>query len=229
VRPDPEDDIDQIDAHSRPRTRVGQFFANAFRPLSARSRRESYSSVSSTAASSAVSSNFNNNNNNKESPLPSPDLLESIAPFSRFVYPDSRSPLDLPLPHSADAVPSPDKPHPEGKLQRSSSSASKKGPTERHVRRNSTLGSTSSNTNTDNTITDSNRDSTVSTPRWRFLPSFLTHSSTPSTASDIPIRQRPRKGDIICLNYDTLDDRGMRRLEGRSDHRPVIGTYAIYL
>jgi hypothetical protein len=40
---------------------------------------------------------------------------------------------------------------------------------------------------------------------------------------------RPRKGDIVCLSYRTLDDRGMRRLEGRSDHRPVMGVYAIYV
>jgi len=39
----------------------------------------------------------------------------------------------------------------------------------------------------------------------------------------------PRKGDVVCLSYRTLDDRGMRRLEGRSDHRPVIGVYAIYV
>ncbi|KAI9440125.1 DNase I-like protein [Lactarius indigo] len=36
-------------------------------------------------------------------------------------------------------------------------------------------------------------------------------------------------GDVLCLSYRTLDDRGMRRLEGRSDHRPVIGVYAIYV
>jgi hypothetical protein len=40
---------------------------------------------------------------------------------------------------------------------------------------------------------------------------------------------RPRKGDVVCLSYRTLDDRGMRQLEGRSDHRPVIGVYAIYV
>ncbi|KAI9440235.1 DNase I-like protein [Lactarius psammicola] len=40
---------------------------------------------------------------------------------------------------------------------------------------------------------------------------------------------RPRKGDVVCLSYRTLDDRGMRRLEGRSDHRPVMGVYAIYV
>jgi hypothetical protein len=47
-----------------------------------------------------------------------------------------------------------------------------------------------------------------------------------SAATESP---RPRKGDIVCLNYRTLDDRGMHRLEGRSDHRPVIGVYAIYV
>jgi len=47
-----------------------------------------------------------------------------------------------------------------------------------------------------------------------------------SAATESP---RPRKGDIVCLSYRTLDDRGMRRLEGRSDHRPVVGVYAIYV
>ena len=49
-------------------------------------------------------------------------------------------------------------------------------------------------------------------------------SAAPATESP-----RPRKGDVVCLSYRSLDDRGMRRLEGRSDHRPVIGVYAIYV
>lgn len=32
----------------------------------------------------------------------------------------------------------------------------------------------------------------------------------------------PRKGQVECLLYKSLDDREMRALEGRSDHRPVI-------
>lgn len=32
----------------------------------------------------------------------------------------------------------------------------------------------------------------------------------------------PRKGEIECLLYKSLNDREMRMLEGRSDHRPVI-------
>ncbi|KAH9178371.1 DNase I-like protein [Lactarius sanguifluus] len=87
--------------------------------------------------------------------------------------------------------------------------------------------------------------------RWRLL-SFLSRDGeatrdvddvaapgvapTPSSASSSghdavmnAVELRARKGDVLCLSYRTLDDRGMRRLEGRSDHRPVIGVYAIYV
>lgn len=37
----------------------------------------------------------------------------------------------------------------------------------------------------------------------------------------------PKKGRIECLLYKSLDDREMRILEGRSDHRPVIFVGAI--
>jgi len=37
------------------------------------------------------------------------------------------------------------------------------------------------------------------------------------------------RGEVQCLSYATLSDREMRRLEGRSDHRPVIGQFAVYL
>ncbi|KAA1467365.1 DNase I-like protein [Dentipellis sp. KUC8613] len=78
----------------------------------------------------------------------------------------------------------------------------------------------------------SGESSPFNTPsRWRFLP-FLSREHT-EHKDIIPqhpvVPPRPRKGDVICLNYQTLDDRGMRRLEGRSDHRPVIGSYAVYI
>lgn len=38
-----------------------------------------------------------------------------------------------------------------------------------------------------------------------------------------------RKGDVVCLEYGTLDDSAMRRLEGRSDHRPILGTFSVYV
>ncbi|CAK5268597.1 unnamed protein product, partial [Mycena citricolor] len=71
-------------------------------------------------------------------------------------------------------------------------------------------------------------DHRAATPsRWRFFPSFLSHPSAHS--SDGPPSDGPRRGEVFCTSYRTLDDRGMRRLEGRSDHRPVIGTYTIYI
>jgi hypothetical protein len=82
-----------------------------------------------------------------------------------------------------------------------------------------------------------------SIPLWRYIPSMFSSNSsmgsrsttlTPASEATAipPIPPHPpihRKGDVLCLKYDTLDDRGMRRLEGRSDHRPVIGSYAMYI
>ena len=62
--------------------------------------------------------------------------------------------------------------------------------------------------------------------RWRFFPFRRDTSQTVTQDNVMPQHTR---GDVVCLSYNTLDDRGMRRLEGRSDHRPVIGSYAVYL
>ena len=70
----------------------------------------------------------------------------------------------------------------------------------------------------------------LSGPRWLGFFPFLhrdhTLSSTAISSTAVP---SPRRGDIVCLEYRSLDDRAMHRLEGRSDHRPVIGSYAVYL
>jgi hypothetical protein len=62
------------------------------------------------------------------------------------------------------------------------------------------------------------------------LPAFLSphNNTTPESrqASSSPVYVR---GDVVCMSYGTLDDKEMKRLEGRSDHRPVIGAYAVYL
>lgn len=72
------------------------------------------------------------------------------------------------------------------------------------------------------------------TSLWKnfsFLP-FL-RDTLPQTGyppiPDSPPALLPRRGDVVCLGYNTLDDRQMRRLEGKSDHRPVIGAYALYI
>ncbi|GJE85589.1 EEP domain-containing protein [Phanerochaete sordida] len=73
------------------------------------------------------------------------------------------------------------------------------------------------------------------TSLWKsfsFLP-FL--RDTPPAADRPPTPESPppppphRRGDVVCLGYNTLDDRQMRRLEGKSDHRPVIGAYALFI
>ncbi|CAE6456293.1 unnamed protein product [Rhizoctonia solani] len=69
---------------------------------------------------------------------------------------------------------------------------------------------------------------------WRFFKQFNREPTVivaepepePEPAEGLQIR---RRGDIVCVSYGTLDDREMQRLGGRSDHRPVIGTYAVYI
>ncbi|GAC72557.1 inositol polyphosphate 5-phosphatase and related proteins [Moesziomyces antarcticus T-34] len=58
--------------------------------------------------------------------------------------------------------------------------------------------------------------------------------ATPASAADDTVADAdadrlvgPRRGTIECLLYKALDDREMRVLEGRSDHRPVIFVGAI--
>ncbi|KAI6099831.1 hypothetical protein F5141DRAFT_1143826 [Pisolithus sp. B1] len=62
--------------------------------------------------------------------------------------------------------------------------------------------------------------------RWRFFPF---RRDTSQTATQDSWASQFARGEVVCLGYNSLDDRGMRRLEARSDHRPVIGSYAVYL
>ncbi|KAJ6607363.1 Endonuclease/exonuclease/phosphatase [Mycena sp. CBHHK59/15] len=229
VQPDPEpEEEDMSDLQlSRPRTRVGQFFANAFRPLSARARRGSYSSF--TSAASATTDTTDADLPRTDSSPPSPEVTEQVAPFSRFVEPqgrllhgrstevfrDSAQPVALPRTASSEVAPG---------LHRSKSTTSH--------------GSPSPPARTLLPLTTALREhGRATTPsRWRFFPSFLSHIPSQSSSSQdasisietVPSRP-PCRGEVLCLNYSTLDDRGMRRLEGRSDHRPVIASYAVYI
>lgn len=81
------------------------------------------------------------------------------------------------------------------------------------------------------------KDSTPTPPastRWgRFFPFRRdTSASTLTMSESLHVPQGPPppvRGDVVCLSYRSLDDREMRLLEGRSDHRPVIGSYAVYI
>ncbi|KAJ7773047.1 inositol polyphosphate phosphatase [Mycena metata] len=235
VQPEPEsEDEEPFDfPTSRPRTRVGQFFANAFRPL--RARRNSYSSFTS-AVSIATSSTTNEADVSFTDSSPSsPDVTEQNAPFSRFVEPQGRlfhsrssemfnKPLAATRTLSSEAAPG---------LQRSNSSSNHPPTPPLNRPRRATL---SHETVASPTTAVPNLNRVATPSRWRFFPSFLTHNSTQSGSSQDPsasidtIPPRiPRRGEVQCLNYNTLDDRGMRRLEGRSDHRPVIAAYVVYV
>ncbi|KAF5392162.1 hypothetical protein D9757_001397 [Collybiopsis confluens] len=237
VQPDPEVDVDESENALRPRTKVAQFFANALRPLSARSRRESYSSLSSFVHSvtSSVSTHTSatptlHGEITPSSPIHSPDLLEQVAPFSRFVYGDAGADSSPGETTTAATNGLSFQSEVDSKRKRSNSFSSqhhsKLITTERDPKRASTSAPP--------IPSDSPfREPATAPSKWRFFP-FLSHNSTSSsdlipTSASISSVKPPRKGDIICLSYDTLDDRGMRQLEGRSDHRPVIGSYAVYL
>ena len=57
----------------------------------------------------------------------------------------------------------------------------------------------------------------------------VTHGTGQSVGVDGPPPRVYKRGEVQCLEYATLSDREMRLLEGRSDHRPVIGQFAVYL
>ncbi|KAK0480241.1 inositol polyphosphate phosphatase [Armillaria novae-zelandiae] len=238
VAPEPEPKLESPELQSRARTRMGQFFVNAFKPLSARRRQSSGSLTSGTISTPS-----------SESPRASRDILHHTSPFSRFTnpvqhlntqllehttvpytsstaqFPITETPPSLPRSNSNDTD-----------IRRRHSASLTTDPTP--PRRASTSHTTNSegNQNPFAPLDRAIRDHTqrISTPsRWRFFP-FLSHnnSSTPNPLEADRENARTevrRKGDVICLSYDTLDDRGMRRLEGRSDHRPVIGSYAVYV
>ncbi len=44
-----------------------------------------------------------------------------------------------------------------------------------------------------------------------------------------PISATHLKGEVQCLQYGTLDDAGMRKLEGRSDHRPIVFAALVFV
>lgn len=213
VHPEPEEE-DDYDTHIRPRPRVLQLLANAFRPRATR-RRNSQSSTPSFASSSSPYSEDSSPQASPSEPAHSPPFMYSLnSPPSH-----AKSQEDLPP-----AQPSSD----VDVRKRSSSLVNSEKSTVRSQRR-ATAPPLSLNPAT--TVDASAHPAIPRIPpasRWRFLPSFLSHTSTSSSGSVPPSDSTPRKGDVVCLSYRTLDDKGMRRLEGRSDHRPVIGTFIIY-
>jgi hypothetical protein len=247
--PDPDSDTDE-DTYPLPhRSRMGSLF-HALRPASIRARRDSTlsteapvqgaRSVEDGVSASPISLTGESNNSNYNPPSPP----HSSPPHREFILPAA-----LRHSRSSDYLHSREKPLPyRTRTQLPPSDGSR--PRSRRV----SLNSLTNHKAPSPSVTQANPQSDNSTPPpvppkefipppapvaslWKslnFLP-FLRDGTTPSAQlenpplAEAPLAPPPRKGDVICLGYDTLDDKQMRRLEGRSDHRPVIGSYALYI
>lgn len=256
VEPDPEEDAEELPEHfARPRNRLGLFIANAFR-LRRESYSSMTSVATSGAASTATATSHADSPDSPDVleqavpfsrfvslPPPSPET-----PTGLFLS-KSRSNDNLRISQPSTPLRSPS----EVRLRRSNSASSSPppppSPLTRPQRRATASAAASGPPLSPISPTEPSPD--TESPRYRdapqlpvlnlwgrILPSFLSHTNSPFNNNNnteerlptsYPAIPQPRKGDVICLSYNTLDDRGMRRLEGRSDHRPVIGTYAIYL
>ncbi|KAG6828144.1 hypothetical protein H0H92_009030 [Tricholoma furcatifolium] len=272
VEPEPEPEPEELEggagAERGPRMRVGQFLANAFRPLSVRMRKDSVASTE-TNTTGPGSLEEQVERERERSPSLEPEVpasagngLGESTPRARFSFAQrSPSPSPSPSPSSAGVVrsrpTSPTRHHtvPEIGLRRSSSATSPlraRGALEQDrepqqqqqqhqqpQRRMTASGATPPTLNLNLQYPQLNvyTQPPASSALRRFFPSFFsTHSSTtsieqpPLSGSVMVERERgPRRGEVVCLKYHTLDDRQMGRLEGRSDHRPVIGSYAVYI
>ena len=234
VHPDPSPE--ELVEIYKSRTRVGQFFVNALRPLTYRGQRESTSSVSSGELSPLYPKTTLVR-------IPSPthnrsiDILDDATAFSRLV---KRS-------RSNDVLRVTKSPPP---ILPSSLTGSKSSSSRHNLHRSISVSQSPQSQSQISSVSSSRTPSYPSSPargngladlpspvppkdlahnipsRWRFLP-FLNRDAPETPVEHVAFS--PKTGDVVCLSYNTLDDRQMRRLEGRSDHRPVIGSYAVYL
>ena len=241
VEPGPDSDYDESEApHPKPRTRVGQFFAS----IRMRYRKCSHSSSTSSGVSTSSHSA-------PGSPMSTPVGGRDLVPFSRFITPESSTPEVISSSSMnnisiANVKKTPgislrsfsvDQTQSEAKSLSENRGPSRAGTTP------AKLGPPSAKTLPTEPVPATTIETFRNNPhRWRFLPFFRGDSSQTTAPADPSLNpgdstemtassiiDRPRKGDVVCLGYDSLDDMAMRRLEGRSDHRPVIGSFAIYL
>lgn len=259
VELDPESDGDESEALPKARTRVGQFFANFKMRYRKGSYNSSTSGeVSNHSHASPVSPRDEISTSSHSvpgSPVSAPMGGKDLMPFSRFVIPGSPDP-EVASSSSVDSINVANVKQTQGVgLLRSFSvdQAQAEGKSLSKYRGPSNAGNTPTKPRPISAkplstepalMTTTPKDDQVvrnGLPKWRFLPFFRgdsgqttvpADSSAPGESTEMTASSatyRPRKGDVVCLGYDSLDDKAMRRLEGRSDHRPVIGSFAIYL
>ncbi|KAF9007658.1 Endonuclease/exonuclease/phosphatase [Cyathus striatus] len=217
MQPDPALGDENAEAHDRPRNRITQFFLNTFRPVNRR-RQGSYDSMMSV--DTKRSNRFNAQSEHYNVHIT--DL------------PQSSAPLIIPRHNSKES------------LRSNFFQFNIRTNTGRRRAQRSHTVLTPPSTVPVPTAPDSSNPRDVSMPlgsgtnaantglgaTWRFWPSLFSSTTPPHILEEIsqvePPLPVPNKGDVLCLSYNTLDDRAMGRLEGRSDHRPVIGSYAVY-
>jgi hypothetical protein len=238
VKPDPEEHA-LLDV--RARTRVGTILSQAFRPIT-RARRDSSSSLT-TEDTPALPSRP------KPSPITSVPFVKAATEHGHdFQGPVSfrvpKSPNVLRHSRSIDMVPTKEMPDPPKTPEHGLNPPfHRRSFTDTHLDFGSPDTSSIPTSPAMKSETPDTpppvppKDSTPTPPattRWgRFFPFRRDTSVSVATMSEglhtPPGPAPPAKGDVVCLSYRSLDDREMRVLEGRSDHRPVIGSYAVYI
>ena len=254
---EPEGESDTEDAESQRfvplRTKMGQIF-HALRPSSLRSRRDSTWSLNHpelpqshtpNSAESTTTPVLHQPRHPLATQIPSPtrakahplrriSQVRSVDSFRRSSSSDERS---LARVHSLETSAPPAG---RGVPLRHANTISTVVPTGDGSSASTTLVSSPlQSPSSPDIISPATTSPSPSVPKFRWLLPFFyrdgsnqqsTQQPDPvATATPQPEPPPPRRGDVVCLKYDTLDDRGMRRLEGRSDHRPVIGSYAVYI
>jgi len=226
VKPDVGDAEPDIVGIARQRTRVGTLISQAIRPFSVRVRRDSGGSPNSEVTYSAKQDYFSRpatkaTSGNRPLSLNIPRIPARTASIETFDQVQDHRHLSV-------------RPPTQGSDDSTRASSTDAPPTQKADSESPSLPSVSMFRSEGLLECPPVPPYHVLPPsRWRFFPfrrdtsqSIATQGSAVSTLNLVPL---PAKGDIICLNYSSLDDKGMRLLEGRSDHRPVVGSYAVYL
>ncbi|KAG8710463.1 hypothetical protein FRC11_004487 [Ceratobasidium sp. 423] len=153
-------------------------------------------------------------------------------PFARLLHPHLHTPGGPGLIHAVSMEPQPQPSAEPSPIPRPRSFSTSEGREKTRDRAGSGPGTPrQSDGDADNPQAAPTRDDGI----WRFFrfnrePTVVVAEPEPEPEPEpAPDPQIRRRGDIICVSYGTLDDREMQRLGGRSDHRPVIGTYAVYI
>lgn len=249
--PDPDDDGPDAPLHPKAKTRVGRFFASFMRHGKSSCGSSTSSGISSYGHSPSRDDGFAPFQSAPCSPLPL-SVGDDSTQFSQFVAPElvwsgSTENTHITNDKQAQGIDllrscSVDQSQSDGKGLPKRRGPSRTWTTPTRPRPSSTMPPSTGPVPTTMAPKD---DQAVKdgASRWRLLPFFRrspSHNTTtpvdpdsisgePTDITASPTTCKPRKGDVLCLGYDSLDDRAMRRLEGRSDHRPVVGSFAIYL